>query len=52
MKMNPLDKLDLDVNDEPDSLDLIWGLFGGSLTLGGRGKLPLLPPPVTGTVLK
>jgi len=23
-------------------------LFGGSLTLGAKGKLPLLPPPLVG----
>ena len=37
------------MNNEPD---LIWkssALFGAPLTLGARGKLPLLPPPVGGT---
>ena len=30
----------------------VSALFGGPLTLGARGKLPLLPPPVGVTVLR
>ena len=47
---NPLKKLDWNVTAW--RTHLIWtspALLGGPLTLGARGKLPLLPPPVGGT---
>ena len=40
--------IDWDMNDEPNSLDLVWrssALFGGPPYTGGLGQTALLPPP-------
>ena len=45
-------KLVWDVNDEWDSLDLVWmssAQFGGPLTLGAQDNPPMLPLPVGST---
>ena len=51
MELNPLEKLEWDMNDEPDLVDFIWtssALHPGSLTLGAQSKPPLFPP-ISGT---